>query len=106
MGSTPLLQQLATGPLKLTGLPASVLAEPLNAQVGFIVGLLNEDPAAVNLELSQGGRRIVTPDADRRIVDRTITVTEHFNTTGTRPGTGSPPPTSAREPCTTPSTSA
>ncbi len=85
---TPLLQQLATGPLKLTGLPPSILSQPLLAQVGFIVGLLHEDPAAVNLELSQGSRRIVTPDPDRRIIDRTTTVTEHFNTTGTPVGHG------------------
>jgi metallophosphoesterase (TIGR03767 family) len=85
---TPLLEQLATGPLKLTGLPPSVLAEPLSAQITFIVGLLRQDPAAVNLELSQGGRRIVTPDAARRIIDRATTVTEHFNTTGTPAGHG------------------
>lgn len=85
---TPLLQQLATGPLKLTGLPASILAQPLSAQVGFIVGLLREDPTAVNLELTQGSHRIVTPDPDRRIVDRTTTVTEHFNTSGTPVGHG------------------
>ncbi|MGN6795581.1 MAG: TIGR03767 family metallophosphoesterase [Streptosporangiaceae bacterium] len=85
---TPLLQQLATGPLKLTGLPPSILAQPLSAQVAFLVGLLREDPTAVNLELSQGSRRIVTPDPDRRIVDRTTTVTEHFNTTGTPAGHG------------------
>jgi metallophosphoesterase (TIGR03767 family) len=85
---TPLLQQLATGPLKLTGLPPSILAQPLSAQVAFLVGLLQEDPAAVNLELSQGSRRIVTADPDRRIIDRTTTVTEHFNTTGTPAGHG------------------
>ena len=85
---SPLLQSLATGPLKLTSLPPSILAQPISAQVKFIVGLLQEDPAAVNLELTQGGRRIVTPDADRRIVDRTTTVTEHFTTTGSPVGHG------------------
>jgi metallophosphoesterase (TIGR03767 family) len=85
---TPLLQSLATGPLKLTSLPPSILAQPLSAQIGFILGLLREDPTAINLELSQGGRRFVTPDASRRIIDRTTTVTEHFNTTGTPIGHG------------------
>jgi metallophosphoesterase (TIGR03767 family) len=85
---SPLLQSLATGPLKLTSLPPSILAQPIGAQVAFIVGLLQEDPTAVNLELAQGGRRIVTADADRRIVDRATTVTEHFTTTGTPVGHG------------------
>jgi metallophosphoesterase (TIGR03767 family) len=49
------------------------------------------DPAAVNLELSSGGRRLVTPDADRRIVDRATTVAEHFVTTGTPVGHGFTP---------------
>lgn len=85
---SPLLQQLATGPLKLTSLPASILAQSVNVQINFIVGLLRQDPAAINLQLSQGGRRFVTPDADRRIVDRAETVAEHFVTTGTPVGHG------------------
>jgi metallophosphoesterase (TIGR03767 family) len=85
---TPLLQQLATGPLKLTGLPASILAAPLSNQIQFIVGLLQQDPAAIALQLSAGGRRFVTPDADRRIVDRATTVAEHFITTGSPIGHG------------------
>jgi len=88
---TPLLQQLATGPLKLTSLPPSILAAPLSAQVQFILGLLQQDPAAIGLELSAGGRRIVTPDADRRIVDRVTTVAEHFATIGTPVGHGFTP---------------
>jgi metallophosphoesterase (TIGR03767 family) len=53
------------------------------------VGLLRDDPTAVSLELSQGTRRFVTPDADRRIIDRaTTTISEHFNTTGTPIGHG------------------
>jgi len=85
---TPLLQSLAIGPLKLTSLPPSILAQPLSAQIGFLLGLLREDPSAINLELSQGGRRFVTPDANRRIIDRATTVTEHFNTSGTPVGHG------------------
>ncbi len=85
---TPLLQQLATGPLKLTSLPPSILAAPLSAQIQFIAGLLQQDPTAVALQLSSGGRRFVTPDTARRIVDRATTVAEHFTTTGTPVGHG------------------
>jgi metallophosphoesterase (TIGR03767 family) len=85
---TPLLQSLATGPLKLTSLPASILAQPLNVQIGFLLALLREDPSAINLELSQGGRRLITADAKRRIIDRPTRVTEHFNTSGSPAGHG------------------
>lgn len=85
---TPLLQSLAVGPLKLTSLPPSVLAQPLSVQVGFILALLRQDPGAINLQLTQGGRRLVTPDPERRIVDRPTTVAEHFTTTGTPVGHG------------------
>jgi metallophosphoesterase (TIGR03767 family) len=74
--------------VKLTSLPPSILSQSLSVQVGFVLALLREDPSAINLELSQGGRRFVTPDADRRIVDRVTTVTEHFTTTGTPVGHG------------------
>jgi metallophosphoesterase (TIGR03767 family) len=89
--ASPLLQQLATGPLKLTSLPPSILAAPIPAQIQFILGLLAQDPAAVALMLSSGGRRFVTPDPARRIVDRVTTVTEHFATTGTPAGHGFTP---------------
>ena len=85
---TPLFEQLATGPLKLTSLPPQILAAGLGAQLQFVVGLLKQDPAAIRLELSNGGRRLVTPDADRWIVDRATTVAEHFVTTGTPAGHG------------------
>jgi metallophosphoesterase (TIGR03767 family) len=85
---TPLLQQIATGSLKLTSLPPSILAAPLSAQIQFILGLLQQDPTAIALELSAGGRRLVTPDTARRIVDRATTVAEHFTTTGTPVGHG------------------
>ncbi|GLW29295.1 TIGR03767 family metallophosphoesterase [Actinoplanes regularis] len=83
-----LLQQIATGPVKLTSLPPSILEAPLPAQVQFIVGLLRQDPAAVAKQLAEGGRRIVTPDAQRRIVDRATTISEHFRTTGGPVGHG------------------
>jgi metallophosphoesterase (TIGR03767 family) len=85
---SPLLQQIATSPLKLTSLPPSILSASLTAQVQFVVGLLQQDPSAISLQLSQGGHRFVTPDANRRIVDRVTTVNEHFNTTGTPVGHG------------------
>ncbi len=85
---SPLLQSLATGPVKLTSLPPPILAQPLNVQIGFVLALLREDPSAINLELAQGGRRVVTPDPDRRIVDRATTVAEHFNTSGSPVGHG------------------
>lgn len=88
---SPLLASLATGPLKLTSLPPSVIAQPLAAQVSFVVSLLREDPTAVNLEITQGGRRFVTPDPDRRIIDRKTTVREHFNTSGSPIGHGFTP---------------
>ena len=86
--SSDLLRQIATGPLKLTSLPPSILAAPLAAQVQFIVGLLQLDPAAVAKQLAEGGRRFVTPDAQRRIVDRGTTIQEHFHTTGGPVGHG------------------
>ena len=67
--------QLATGPLKLTGLPPQILAGTLQAQAEFVVGLLHQEPAAVQLMLTAGGRRLVTQDADRWIVDRATRVT-------------------------------
>jgi metallophosphoesterase (TIGR03767 family) len=86
--SSDLFRQIATGPLKLTSLPPSILAQPLSAQVQFIVGLLRLDPAAVAKQLAEGGRRLVTPDAQRRIVDRATTIKEHFKTTGGPVGHG------------------
>jgi metallophosphoesterase (TIGR03767 family) len=89
--SSPLLRQLATGPLKLTGLPQSVIDQGKLAQVQFIVALLQQNTQAVSLELAQGGRRLVTPDANRRIVDRATTVAEHFTTIGSPVGHGFTP---------------
>jgi metallophosphoesterase (TIGR03767 family) len=85
---SPLFQQLSVGPLKLTGLPPSILAAPLAVQVQFLIGLLQQDPAALALQLSQGSKRFVTPDGDRFIVDRATTVLEHFTTSGTPVGHG------------------
>ncbi|HEX5997740.1 MAG TPA: TIGR03767 family metallophosphoesterase [Jiangellales bacterium] len=86
--ASDLLQGLAIGPVKFTSLPPSILAAPVPAQIQFIVGLLRQDPAAVSLMLSSGGRRFVTEDKGRWIVDRATTVAEHFVTTGTPVGHG------------------
>ena len=85
---SPLFSQLATGPRKLTSLPPQILGAPLSTQLQFVVGLLRQDPAAIQLELSAGGQRLVTPDADRWIVDRATTVAEHFVTSGHPVGHG------------------
>jgi metallophosphoesterase (TIGR03767 family) len=88
VANSPLFAQLAVGPVKLTSLPPQILAADLSTQLQFVVGLLQQNAAAVALELSDGGRRIVTPDADRWIVDRATTVVEHFTTSGTPVGHG------------------
>ncbi len=89
--NSPLFSQLAVGPLKLTTLPPQILAADLSTQLQFVLGLLQQDPTAVALMLSDGGRRIVTADADRRIVDRATTVAEHFTTSGSPVGHGFTP---------------
>jgi metallophosphoesterase (TIGR03767 family) len=86
--TSPLFAQLAVGPLKLTSLPQQILDAGLTAQLQFVVGLLQQVPAAVSLQLTEGGRRIVTPDPDRWIVDRATTVAEHFTTSGSPVGHG------------------
>jgi metallophosphoesterase (TIGR03767 family) len=88
VASSGLLQSLATGPIKFTSLPPSVLADTVDAQVAFIVALLNLDPTAVQQQLNSGGQRIVTLDTKRQVVDRTTTVKQHFTTTGTPVGHG------------------
>jgi metallophosphoesterase (TIGR03767 family) len=86
--NSPLFAQIAVGPVKLTSLPPQILAAPVTTQLQFVVGLLRQDPAAVALQLSDGGRRLVTADPDRRIVDRATTVAEHFTTSGSPVGHG------------------
>ncbi len=86
--NSPLFAQLAVGPVKLTSLPPQILAAGLGAQLQFVLGLLAQDPTAIALMLSDGGKRLVTPDADRWIVDRATTVAEHFTTSGTPVGHG------------------
>jgi metallophosphoesterase (TIGR03767 family) len=86
--NSPLFAGLAVGPVKLTSLPPQILAADLSTQLQFVLGLLQQDPTAVALQLSDGGRRLVTADADRWIVDRATTVAEHFATSGSPVGHG------------------
>jgi metallophosphoesterase (TIGR03767 family) len=85
---SPLFAQIAIGNVKLTALPPQILAAPLLTQIQFVIGLLRQDPTAIQLQLSQGGKRLVTPDADRQIIDRATTVAEHFVTSGQPVGHG------------------
>jgi metallophosphoesterase (TIGR03767 family) len=85
---TGLLSGIATGSSKFVSLPPSILAAPLNTQIQFVVGLVQQDPGALALQLSSGGSRTVTADPDRWIVDRATTVAEHFATTGRPVGHG------------------
>ena len=86
--SSPLLAGMAVGNVKLTSLPQTVLDAGLLAQLTFVQQLLALDPATVGQMLTEGGKRLVTPDLGRRIVDRATTVQEHFNTLGTPHGHG------------------
>jgi metallophosphoesterase (TIGR03767 family) len=67
----------ATGSVKITSLPAGV--SPQDVAAG--------DPNAVAGALA-GPARTVTPDADRRVIDRHTTVQEYFDTSGRPRGHG------------------
>jgi metallophosphoesterase (TIGR03767 family) len=71
------LSAAATGSVKITSLPAGVSPQD------FAAG----DPNAVAGALT-GPARTVTPDADRRVIDRHTTVQEYFKTTGRPKGHG------------------
>jgi metallophosphoesterase (TIGR03767 family) len=82
------LTALAIGPMKFTDLPPEIIAAGTLAAEQFIAALLQLDSTAVNLMLNDGERRTVTGDANRRLVNRKTTVTEHFTTIGTPVGHG------------------
>jgi metallophosphoesterase (TIGR03767 family) len=69
------LTNVATGPLKITSLPAG--ASPADLVTGSIGPQLLNAPT-----------RVVTADAERRIITRTETVREHFTTGGLPLGHG------------------
>jgi metallophosphoesterase (TIGR03767 family) len=71
------LSTFATGSAKITSLPPGVSPQDL----------VSGDPNAVAGALS-GPVRIVTPDLDRRIIDRHTTVEEYFKTSGRPKGHG------------------
>jgi metallophosphoesterase (TIGR03767 family) len=71
------LSAVATGSVKVTSLPAGV--SPQDVAAG--------DPNAIAGALA-GPARIVSPDLDRRIIDRHAVVSEYFQTSGTPMGHG------------------
>jgi metallophosphoesterase (TIGR03767 family) len=80
--SLGLIGAVATGPLKVTGLP-------LGADVtGLLDRLAGGDPTALQLLLTLGPARLVTADPNRRMLSVKETVAEHFTTTGTPVGHG------------------
>ena len=86
--SSPLLAGMAVGNVKLTSLPKAILDAGLVAQLTFVQKLLALDLPTVQQMLTDGGKRLVTPDANRWVVDRATTVKEHFSSTGTPHGHG------------------
>lgn len=77
----PELGLLATGNKKIVDLP------PGTDVVQLALQLQAQDPRGLATLLA-GPFRTVTPDPDRRFVDRLETIREHFNTTGTPRGHG------------------
>jgi metallophosphoesterase (TIGR03767 family) len=80
--SLGILSAIATGALKVTGLPLGVDVTGLLAD--FAAG----DANALATLLTLGPAKLVTADADRRMLSRKQTVVEHFTTTGTPVGHG------------------
>jgi len=79
--SSPPVAALATGPVKITGLPPG--ADVLQLAIGLAAG----DPVALQT-LFSGPFRLVTPDPNRRPLSREETIAEHFVTTGAPFGHG------------------
>jgi len=73
---------VATGGLKVTGLPLGLDLQGLLARLG------QGDPEALALLLTLGPVKLVTPDANRRMLTLQQTVAEYFTTTGTPVGHG------------------
>jgi metallophosphoesterase (TIGR03767 family) len=76
---------IATGPLKVTGLPTGVDVQALLAR--FAAG----DPTALAALLTLGPAKLVTADKNRRMLTLKQTVAEHFATSGTPVGHGYTP---------------
>jgi metallophosphoesterase (TIGR03767 family) len=73
---------VATGALKVTGLPLGV------DLAGLLARLAGGDPSVLAMLLTLGPAKLVTADQRRRMLSRSQTVTEHFTTTGTPVGHG------------------
>jgi metallophosphoesterase (TIGR03767 family) len=73
---------VATGPVKVTGLPLGVDLTGLLARLGA------GDPTALEILLTLGPAKLVTADQNRRMLTVKQTVAEHFTTTGTPVGHG------------------
>jgi metallophosphoesterase (TIGR03767 family) len=76
---------VATGALKVTGLPLGIDVAALLARLGA------GDATALAALLTLGPAKLVTPDKNRRMLTQKQTVAEHFNTSGTPVGHGYTP---------------
>jgi len=80
--SLGVLNAVATGSLKVTGLPTGIDVQPLLAAV------LAGNSAALATLLTVGPAKVVTRDPKRRLLTKKQTVAEYFTTTGTPNGHG------------------
>jgi metallophosphoesterase (TIGR03767 family) len=80
--SLGLIGAIATGALKPSGLPLGVDVGALLARIAA------GDASALQLLLTLAPAKLVTPDANRRMLTRQQTVAEYFRTTGTPIGHG------------------
>ena len=80
--SLGIINAVAVGGVKVTGLPTGIDPVPL------LTAVANGNSAALATLLTAGPAKVVTPDKKRHMLNRTETVTEYFNTTGTPVGHG------------------
>ena len=80
--SLGVLNAVATGSLKVTGLPTGLDVEPL------LLAVAGGDSAALATLLTAGPAKLVTRDSKRRLLTKKQTVAEYFTTTGTPNGHG------------------
>ncbi|MFN2561362.1 MAG: TIGR03767 family metallophosphoesterase [Jatrophihabitans sp.] len=80
--SLGIIGAVATGALKVTGLPLGLDVSAL------LTRLAAGDAAALATLLTVGPAKLVTPDGNRRMIDRQQIVAEHFTTTGSPVGHG------------------
>jgi metallophosphoesterase (TIGR03767 family) len=80
--SLGILNAIATGGVKVTGLPTGIDVTALLTKVAA------GDATALATLLTAGPAKLVTPDLKRRLLTRKQTVAQHFITTGTPVGHG------------------